>query len=72
MGLAWQPVERLPFVFRGGYSISYVNDNLLPNMSIYALQNPFQSFNVSTDLSGGSVPLSQAPPNRPRPPCLPV
>ena len=62
MGLAWQPVERLPFVFRGGYSISYVNDNLLPNMSIYALQNPFQSFNVSTDLSGGSVPLSQAPP----------
>jgi len=61
MGLAWQPVERLPVVFRGGYSISYVNDNLLPNMSLYALQNPFQGFNVSTDLGGSPVPLSQAP-----------
>jgi hypothetical protein len=61
MGLAWQPAARLPFVFRGGLSISYMNDNLLPNMSIYALQNPFQSFNVSTNLSGSPVPLSQAP-----------
>jgi hypothetical protein len=61
MGLAWQPAERLPLVFRGGFSIGYMNDNLLPNMSIYALQNPFQSFNVSTDLSGSPVPLSQAP-----------
>jgi hypothetical protein len=44
---------------RGGFSIGYTPDELLPNMSIYALRNPFQSFDVSTRLAG--VPLSQAP-----------
>ena len=61
MGLAWQPLAKLPLVFRGGYSIGYVNDNLLPNMSLYALQNPFQSFDVSTNLGQSPVPLSKAP-----------
>ncbi len=59
VGLAWKPSARLPLVARGGFNIAYLNDALLPNLSIYALQNPFQSFNLFTDLS---VPLSQAPP----------
>ncbi len=61
VGLAWKPSARLPLVARGGFNIAYVNDDLLPNLSIYALQNPFQSFDVSTDLSAGPVPLSSAP-----------
>ena len=61
MGLAWKPVEKLPLVVRGATSTSYFNDDLLPNMSIYALRNPFQSFNVSTDFSGSPVALSKAP-----------
>ena len=46
---------------RGGTSLTYTPDDLLPNMSIYALRNPFQSFNVSTDLSGSAVTLANAP-----------
>ena len=61
VGLAWKPSARLPLVARGGFNIAYLNDDLLPNLSIYALQNPFQSFNVSTDLSAAPVPLSKAP-----------
>jgi len=61
VGLAWKPSARLPFVVRGGFNIAYLNDDLLQNLSIYALQNPFQSFNVSTDLSASPVPLSKAP-----------
>jgi hypothetical protein len=61
MGLAWKPVEKLPLVVRGATSTSHFNDDLLPNMSIYALRNPFQSFNVTTDLSGSPVALSKAP-----------
>ena len=61
VGLAWKPSAKLPLVARGAFSIAYLNDDLLPNLSIYALQNPFQSFNVSTDLSAGPVPLSKAP-----------
>jgi hypothetical protein len=61
VGLAWKPFEKLPLIARGGYSVIYVNDDLLPNLSIYALRNPFQSFNVTTDLSGSPVPLSAAP-----------
>jgi len=60
-GLAWKPLEKLPLVLRGGFNISYVNDNLLPNLSIFALRNPFQSFDVSTDLGASLVPLSKAP-----------
>ena len=59
-GLAWKPSEKLPLVVRGATSTSYFNDDLLPNMSIYALRNPFQSFNVSTDFSGSPVALSKA------------
>src|SRR5437879_6340504 len=61
MGLVWKPLDRLPLVVRGGSNVSYVNNDLLQNMSIYALRNPFQSFDVSTDLSGRSVALSNAP-----------
>src|ERR1017187_5760256 len=60
MGLAWKPVEKLPLVVRGATSTSYFNDDLLPNMSIYALRNPFQSFNVSTGFGGNPVALSKA------------
>jgi hypothetical protein len=61
IGLAWKPFERLPLVARGGYSVIYVNGDLLPNLSIYALRNPFQSFNVTSNLSGAGTALSQAP-----------
>ncbi len=60
-GLAWKPIETVPLVVRGSTGVSYVPDDLLPDMSIYALQNPFQSFNVSTDLSGRPVRLANAP-----------
>ena len=58
-GLAWKPLAKLPLVMRGSFSISYTPAELLPNMSIYALDNPFQSFDVPTELSG--TRLSQAP-----------
>ncbi len=61
IGLAWKPANKLPLVVRGGFNIAYLNDDLLPNLSIYALRNPFQSFNVSTDLSASPVALSSAP-----------
>ena len=60
-GLAWKPVAKLPLVVRGGASLTHTPDDLLPNMSIYALRNPFQSFNVSTDLSGRAVTLANSP-----------
>jgi len=60
-GLAWKPVEKLPLVLRGGWSASYINEDLLPNFSLYALRNPFQSFDVSTDFSQSPVALSKAP-----------
>jgi hypothetical protein len=59
-GLAWKPMEKLPVVVRGAISESYIEEDLLPNFSFYALQNPFQSFNVSTDFSS-PVALSKAP-----------
>ncbi len=58
-GFAWKPLAKLPLVVRGGTNISYTPAELLPNMSIYALDNPSQSFNVTTGLSG--VRLSQVP-----------
>jgi hypothetical protein len=61
VGLAWRPSAKLPLIARGGFNIAYLNDDLLPNLSIYALRNPFQSFDVSTDLSAGPVTLSHAP-----------
>ncbi len=68
-GLAWRPLAKVPLVVRGSASITYTPYDLLPNMSIYALRNPFQSFNVATDLSGSAVPLSNAP--APAAPVLP-
>jgi len=47
IGAAWTPFDTLPVVVRGGLNLSYIPDDLLPNMSIYALRNPFQSFNVT-------------------------
>lgn len=60
-GLAWKPSAKLPVEIRGGTGASYINDELLPDLNIFALRNPFQSFDVSTDLSAGPVPLSRAP-----------
>jgi len=68
IGAAWQPFDGLPMVVRGGVNVSYMPDNLLPNMSLYALRNPFQSFNVTAfpasrgQLSGvPSLPAPQLP-----------
>jgi hypothetical protein len=61
IGLAWKPLEKLPLVLRGAASASYIIEDLLPNFSLYALRNPFQSFNVSTEFSGSPVELSKAP-----------
>ena len=61
MGLVWKPISKLPLVVRGGFNISYVNNDLLHNLNTYALRNPYQSFDVPTDLSGRSVALSNAP-----------
>jgi len=47
IGAAWTPFGGLPVVVRGGLNVSYMPDDLLPNMSIYGLRNPFQSFNVT-------------------------
>jgi hypothetical protein len=60
IGLAWKPIERLPLVVRGAASESYINEDLLNDFSLYALENPFQSFNVSTDFSQ-PLELSKAP-----------
>ena len=60
-GAVWKPSSKLPIVLRGGTSASQIYDELLPALSIFALQNPFQSFNVSAGLSGAPVPLSKAP-----------
>jgi hypothetical protein len=59
-GLAAKPIEKLPLVVRGGFNVSYIPGELLGDMSIYALRNPFQSFNVSTDLTS-PVALANAP-----------
>jgi len=68
IGAAWRPFDTLPLVVRGGLNVSYMPDDLLPNMSIYALRNPFQSFNVTAiparrgSLSPGLViPTPQLP-----------
>jgi hypothetical protein len=61
VGFAWKVGDRLPLVIRGAYNISYVNDDLLRNTSVFALQNPFQSFQVFEDLSGSPTPLQNAP-----------
>ena len=60
IGAAWKPFENLPVIVRGGLNLSYIPDNLLSNMSIYALRNPFQSFNV-TAFPAPLVPLSATP-----------
>jgi len=59
LGAAWKPMDKLPLVVRAAVNVSYIPDDLLPNMSLYALRNPFQSFNVTTNLA--DVPLSGAP-----------
>lgn len=58
-GIVWKPFSRVPLVVRGNGNNTYTPAELLPNMSIYALRNPFQSFNVSTALN--NISLSQAP-----------
>jgi hypothetical protein len=59
-GVAWKPMEKFPLVVRGSTGVSYIPDELLPDMSIYALRNPFQSFNVSADMAA-RVHLAGAP-----------
>jgi hypothetical protein len=65
LGFAWRAGDRVPLVIRGGYSISYVNDDLLRTMSEFAYGNPFQSSNeVSFPQSATlqSLPAAPAPP----------
>ena len=60
IGAAWTPFDTLPVVVRGGLNLSYIPDDLLPNMSIYALRNPFQSFNVTAIPAERGMPLARA------------
>ncbi|HWY05204.1 MAG TPA: hypothetical protein VNX60_16125, partial [Candidatus Acidoferrum sp.] len=64
-GLAWKPVAKLPLVVRGSASTTYTPDGLISDMSIYALRNPFQSFNVSRNpasrVSLAGVPVTPTP-----------
>jgi hypothetical protein len=67
-GFAWKAKERL--VVRGGYSFNYVNDDLLRNMAVYAVENPLQALRVTltppdpTTLQGApAVPLPALPSN---------
>lgn len=62
LGAAWQPLRTPPLVVRGGFSITYVPDNLLENMSFYSLRNPFQSFEVALDSPGGKLSQAKAVP----------
>lgn len=62
IGAAWTPFDALPVVVRGGLNLSYIPDDLLPNMSIYALRNPFQSFNVTAAPAERGALLSAMPP----------
>jgi hypothetical protein len=61
VGLGWKPARELPLVVRGSAHLSSLNDNLLGNMSFFALRNPFQNFDVSADLSASPAPLSSQP-----------
>jgi Carboxypeptidase regulatory-like domain/TonB dependent receptor len=56
-GFAWQASERVPIVVRGSYSISFVNDDLLRNMSVFAVQNPFQSPSIGNGNLGNGTPF---------------
>ncbi len=67
VGLAWKPARTLPIVVRGSANLSTLNDNLLPNMSFLALQNPFQNLNVAVDLGANRAPVA-AMPAAPAPP----
>lgn len=60
-GFAWQPAKDLPIVVRGAYSISYVNDDLLRNMSQFADENGFQSFLAPNLKLGNGTLLSNVP-----------
>ena len=62
VGFAWQIGDRLPFVVRGAYSISYVNDDLLRNMSAFAIQNPFQLiFAENQHIPSAGIPFQSVP-----------
>jgi hypothetical protein len=62
LGAAWKPLDRLPLAVRGGVSISYMPDALLSNLGIYALRNPFQSFDVSTNRAGAALSIAPQTP----------
>ena len=64
VGFAWQVADNVPLVVRGAYSISYVNDDLLRNMSTFAFQNGFQTFSYGypyPSLGASGIPLSNVP-----------
>jgi len=61
VGFAWQPKEGLPLVVRGAYSISYVNDDLLRNMSTFTFQNGFQTFSAANQNLGQGTALQSVP-----------
>jgi hypothetical protein len=61
-GFAWQVGDRVPFVVRAAYSISYVNDDVLRNMSSFAIQNPFQLFFATNQkIPAAGIPLPNVP-----------
>jgi TonB dependent receptor len=71
VGFAWKTGGSIPIVVRGAYSISYVNDDLLRDLSTFAYSNPFQTdleFQCFGDNSqgpclsnGNSVALGKVP-----------
>lgn len=65
LGFAWAAGKHVPVVIRAAYSISYVNDDLLRNMSVFALQNPFQSLDTSVVPSNATLQNAPSAPGAP-------
>jgi hypothetical protein len=61
VGFAWKVSDRVPVVVRGAYNISYVDDDLFRNMSGFAQQNPFQSFQSGLAVSQSLQSLTSKP-----------
>ncbi len=60
VGFAWTPTASKPFVVRGAYNVSYVNDDHLRRISVYTFQNGFQSLSPFVSLPAG-VPMVTRP-----------
>jgi hypothetical protein len=50
LGFAWTPASGRQLVVRGGYSVNYVNDDFLRNMTVFSIQNGFTNLERYTGL----------------------